>query len=100
MAKTSKLSRVKKRTGELVPFKPGKIKDAIWNAAQSVAGKDREMAYSIGQEVVKSLRTKYSGKVLSVEAIQDVVEKALVEGGHYRTAKAYILFRHERERKN
>ncbi len=98
MAKISKLSRVKKRGGELVPFSPRKIKEAIWNAAQSVAGKDKDLAYSIGQEVVKSLQSKYPGAVPSVEDIQDVVEKSLVEGGHYRTAKAYILFRHEREK--
>lgn len=88
------ISKVRKRDGRIVAFDPKKITDAIFNAAQSVGGKDRSTAENLTKEVVKLLEenTKPS-EVPTVEQVQDLVEKVLVESGHYKTAKSYILYR-------
>ena len=87
---------IKKRDGRIVPFDQGKITQAIWEAAQAVGGKDRRRAEALATEVVRALGRSYEpGGVPSVEHVQDVVEKVLIEAGHARTAKAYILYREQ-----
>jgi ribonucleoside-triphosphate reductase len=49
-------------------------------------------------EVLRMLKQHYNGSVFGVEDVQDVVEKVLIEKGHARTAKAYILYRDKRTR--
>jgi anaerobic ribonucleoside-triphosphate reductase len=49
-------------------------------------------------EVLKFLKGKYNGNIFGVEDVQDAVEKVLIEHGHARTAKAYILYRDKRTR--
>jgi ribonucleotide reductase alpha subunit len=49
-------------------------------------------------QVVEILEEKFDGRsVPSVEEIQDIVEKILIENGHAKTAKAYILYRQKRK---
>jgi anaerobic ribonucleoside-triphosphate reductase len=90
---------VRKRDGREVPFDPDKIAAAIYKAAQSVGGNDAELAEEMAREVVKYLVAKQESDVPSVEEVQDAVEKTLIESGHARTAKAYILYRDARTRK-
>ncbi|MBI3035804.1 hypothetical protein HYY71_05775 [Candidatus Woesearchaeota archaeon] len=90
----SKISRIRKRDGTIVGFDQGKITAAIFKAAQSVGGKDRKHAQMLSDKVAKELEN--IGNVPSVEQIQDIVEKALIEEGHAATAKAYILYRQQR----
>ncbi len=88
---------VRKRDGKLVPFDRQKIVDAIFKAAHAVGGSDRSVAESLAGEVVRMLEqefTKY--RIPSVEDVQDIVEKVLIEKGHAKTAKAYILYRQGR----
>jgi len=93
------LTKVKKRDGKVVDFDQEKITEAIWKAAQSVGGKDRTIAQRLSDKVVQLLEEKFGGYTIpTVEQIQDVVEKVLVEGGHYKTAKAYILYRKQHEK--
>ncbi|MGI6367619.1 MAG: ribonucleoside triphosphate reductase [Anaerolineae bacterium] len=88
------IAQVRKRDGRLVPFDQEKITNAIFKAAQSVGGDDRERAVFISDAVVNMLREQYGpGAVPSVEEIQDLVERALIHYGHAKTAKAYILYR-------
>ncbi|TLM99879.1 hypothetical protein FDZ73_20900, partial [bacterium] len=49
-------------------------------------------------EVLKYLKNTYGNQLFSVEDVQDVVEKVLIEKGHAKTAKAYILYRAHRNR--
>ena len=96
---TSKITRVVKRTGAVVPFKQERITNAIYRAAVAVSGRDRSIAERLSDEVVAILERNYpAGKIPTVEEIQDVVESVLIENGHVRTAKAYILYRDERSR--
>jgi len=90
----TKISRIKKRDGSIVAFDQGKITSAIFKAAKSVGGKDKRIAQQLSDNVVKELEKLESTP--SVEQIQDIVEKVLIEEGHASTAKAYILYRQER----
>lgn len=89
----AKIRMTRKRDGRIVPFDQEKITNAIFKAAQSVGGKDRELSKKLSDEVVSILEKKYGDKPFGVEEIQDVVEKVLIEGGHARTSKSYILYR-------
>lgn len=95
----SEITHVVKRTGAVVPFKKERITNAIYRAAVAVGGRDRSVAENLADQVVAMLEeTAPSGHTPTVEEIQDTVEKVLIENGHARTAKAYILYRDERAR--
>jgi anaerobic ribonucleoside-triphosphate reductase len=89
---------VRKRDGRLEPFDQERITNAIWKAARAVGGKDRELAKNLSDQVVALLQERFGEEgVPTVEEIQDLVEKILIEGGHARTAKAYILYRKQHQ---
>jgi anaerobic ribonucleoside-triphosphate reductase len=90
--------KIKKRDGREVAFDPSKITEAIFKAAKAMGGEDRQKALELTLEVMKVLGEKYKGDIFSVEDVQDIVEKVLIEQGHARTAKAYILYRAQRTR--
>jgi len=85
---------VLKRDSKLEPFDQERITVAIWKAAKACGGRDKEQAKRVSDEVVAELQKTYGDDgVPTVEEIQDVVEKRLIENGHAQTAKAYILYR-------
>ena len=89
--------RIKKRDGRQVTFNIEKIANAIFKAAQAVGGNDYEEALELAGMVGDVLQQ--SGNTTpTVEEIQDIVEKVLIENGHAATAKAYILYRSNRTR--
>jgi anaerobic ribonucleoside-triphosphate reductase len=88
---------VKKRDGEIATFDKAKISNAIYLAAKAVGGEDKTLAEKVADEVILYLYTKKGDATPEVEEIQDAVEKILIESGHARTAKAYILYRKQRE---
>lgn len=91
--------KIRKRDGRVVPFEPAKITDAIFKAVQAVGGSNREIAENLTLQVLSYLQTSgYNGIAPAVEEVQDAVEKVLIENGHARTAKAYILYRDRRTR--
>ena len=93
-------THVIKRTGAVVPFNAERITNAIYRAAVAVGGRDRATAEALTAQVVDILNeTTLPGHDPTVEEIQDVVEKVLIENGHARVAKAYILYREERARR-
>jgi uridine kinase len=95
-----KITQVVKRTGAVVPFMKERIANAIYQAAVAVGGRDRELAEELADQVVEALEdVTLPGHIPTVEEIQDVVEKVLIENGHARTAKAYILYREDRARR-
>jgi ribonucleoside-triphosphate reductase len=92
-------TEIRKRDGRIVPFDAEKITDAIFKAAKAVGGENRKIAENLTNQVVKELaKLGYNGVIPTVEEVQDVVEKVLIENGHARTAKAYILYRDRRTR--
>lgn len=88
--------KVKKRDGSIVDFDRQRITEAIFSAAKSVGGKDQKLAEELTDRVLKKLRQKIDGQIPEVEAIQDMVEKVLIDEGHAKTAKAFILYRERR----
>jgi uridine kinase len=94
-----KITHVVKRSGAIVPFNPDRITNAIYRAAVAVGGRDRERAEELAQQVVKKLEEQCpEGHNPHIEEIQDVVEKVLIENGHAKVAKNYIIYRLERAR--
>lgn len=90
------LQQIRKRDGRVEPFDREKIKVAIWKAAQAVNGTNEAIADELTDEVVRIADERFSEQIPDIEAIQDIVEKVLIEAGHARTAKAYILYREKR----
>lgn len=89
---------VRKRDGRLEPFDQERITKAVWKAAKAIGGKDREQASRISDQVLIELKNRFGEDgVPTVEEIQDLVEKTLIENGHARTAKAFILYRKQHQ---
>jgi len=96
----SVIKYVVKRSGAVVPFTPERITNAIYRAAVAVGGRDRGISEDLGRQVVQILKNDTPpGHNPTIEEIQDIVEKVLIENGHAKVAKAYILYRDERARK-
>jgi anaerobic ribonucleoside-triphosphate reductase len=91
-----KLDKIYKRDGRLVDFEAEKIAAAIFKAVVAVGGSDYATAQRLAGEVVEELRRLPGDDYPTVEQVQNVVEKVLIERGHARTAKAYILYREKR----
>lgn len=87
-----------KRDGRKVEFDIEKIANAIFKAAQVLGGSDRETALSLARKVETYLVEVCHNPIPEVEQIQDAVEKIMIENGHARTAKEFILYRAERTR--
>jgi uridine kinase len=92
-------TQIIKRNGMVVGFDKSKIEDSIYCAVVAVGGTDMPLAKSLADKVVDLLGILYyEDEPPSVEDVQDIIEKVLVENGHYKTAKAYILYRAEHAR--
>ena len=90
------IQEIVKRDGRKETFVPKKITHAIFKAAEACAGKDYDRAEELSKQVIAILQRKSS--MPDVETVQDIVEHVLIENGHAKTAKAYILYRQKRKR--
>jgi len=92
------IRKIRKRDGKVVDFNPIKITNAIWKAAQAVGGKDHRKAAELTDKVLELLEKELKrGEIPTVEQVQDIVEKTIIEEGHAKTAKAYILYRKQHQ---
>lgn len=90
---------IRKRDGHITTFDPQKIENAINAAGKATGQYDDKQA----NQLTKQVLSKIAGNdLLDVEAIQDHVERILMEQGYFETAKAYIVYRerHGRLRRN
>ncbi len=95
----TKIKKVIKRDGRIVDFDASRIENAIKKAMVSVNKYDEETLNKVVNYVLKLLDEKYGEeRIPHVEDIQDIVEFSLVKYDLYEVAKAYILYRKERER--
>lgn len=92
------ISTITKRDGRKTEFNKDKIAQAIFKAATKMGGNDYSLSESLAEQVVDYLENENLGGNATVEHVQDVVEKVLIENGHAQTAKEYILFRADRTR--
>ena len=93
------INSIKKRDGRTVEFDKSKISEAITKAFNATYRPgNEELAEKLAAEVMSILELEGEEKPL-VEDIQDVVERVLMDNGYITTAKAYILYRSERNRR-
>ncbi len=98
--KENSIVHIKKRNGYQVKFEAGKISDAIYKALVATGKPDFSLSEKLANKVVQKLVHHGYGslEIPSVEDVQDVVESILIEEGLSETAKAFILYRHERRK--
>ncbi len=86
-----------KRNGIKAPFNVSKITNAVFKASMAVGNGDWKKAEELTKEIIKRLDTKHKkGTLPTVEEVQDMVEKVLIDHGLAKVAKAYILYRQHR----
>ncbi len=94
---STKITKLEKRDGRTKDFKPEKITQAIYKATEAVGESNFELAKDLCRKVIEILEKKLSPeKIPTVEEVQDIVEKVLIETGQARIAKAFILYRQKR----
>ncbi len=92
------IESVTKRDGTLAPFDSSKIFNAINKAGQNTGEFGEEESWLLTAQVMKVLKHKFAESLPSIEQIQDVVEQVLISANYFATAKAYILYRDQRNR--
>ena len=94
------LSRIVKRDGTQVVFNSERIKSAIRRAGEATGEFDDDEASLLTNQVTKVLRHRFGkAKALpTIEQIQDVVEQVLISANYYKTARAYIVYRENRNK--
>ena len=89
------LKTVNKRDGSCVQFDPAKIRSAVSRAGAAAGEFDDAAAGPLADQVIKVLARRFGGRAMSIESIQDVVEQVLITGDHFKTARAYIVYREQ-----
>lgn len=97
MGMPAAISSIIKRDGRTVHYDRDRITTAIFKAAASIGGSDRVEAERMAAAVEKKIVESYCNQVSTVEDVQDIVEAVLMQHGHVNTARAYIIYRHQRE---
>ncbi|MBE6454611.1 MAG: ribonucleoside triphosphate reductase [Alphaproteobacteria bacterium] len=92
------IENVTKRDGTLAPFDSSKIYNAIKKAGTTTKEFGEEESWLLTAQVLKVLKHKFAEILPSIEQIQDVVEQVLISANYFVTAKAYILYRDQRQR--
>jgi len=93
-----KVSQIRKRDGTIVLFDRNRIVEAVFRATAAVGDTDKLLANELADKVVDILERIPEQTTLTVEDVQDAVEKSLIESGAAKTAKAYILYREKHKR--
>ncbi|MDQ3948026.1 MAG: adenosylcobalamin-dependent ribonucleoside-diphosphate reductase, partial [Thermoproteota archaeon] len=96
--KETLIAKIRKRDGRIVHFEQSKISNAIYKALIATGKPDYPLAERLGTKVVQKMVQQSEKTIPSVEDAQDMVESILIEEGLSDTAKAYILYRHERRK--
>lgn len=90
--------KVLKVDGTSQAFAPKKIEKGIWYAARQVGGVDKKLPVLLTKQVIELLGSRLNGEaVVHSATIGEIVEKVLIEAGHAKTAKAYIVYRENKK---
>ena len=92
------ITNIVKRDGRIASYSLEKIEEAIKKAIRATGGKNEKKAGVLAKKVEQNLIKKYDNKTPSVEQIQDEVEKVLIDNKLDKVAKAYILYRDNRNK--
>jgi len=95
---SSGLKKIRKRSGEVVPFDASKITIAIQKAGQATGEFDLTEAKQLTDQVLKEIKKRLAKDLPTVEQVQDIVEEILLSSPYRATAKAYIIYRDQHAR--
>ena len=90
--------KIVKRDGKIVDFKLDKITDAIAKAGAATEEFKHDRAAQLSEKVLKLAEETIKERTPTVEQIQDLVEKVLMDSSFKHTAKAYITYRQDRNK--
>ena len=90
--------KVIKRDGRIVNFDRSKIVDAILKAYQEVDGEVKDQSVRDAGNIAEHIFKHIRNEKVSVENIQDMVEKELMKGSRKDVAKSYVIYRNDRTR--
>ncbi len=96
MGAAGQLKTIIKRDGQIVPYDRSRIANAMFKAAASSGGFGFDEAEHLTELVEYRTAESYVGQIPTVEDLQDIVESVLMENGHVKTARAYIIYRQQR----
>ncbi len=92
------ITEVIKRDGARVPFDAQRIGAAIAKAGKATGEFSEAEATGLTETVLAAMLARNWDEAPTVEDIQDIVEQALTDAGHFATARAYIVYREQRAR--
>lgn len=95
---SSGVKKIRKRSGEVVPFDASKITIAIQKAGQATGEFDLAEARQLTDQVLQEIRKRLAKDLPTVEQVQDIVEEVLLSSPYRATAKAYIIYRDQHAR--
>ena len=87
-----------KRSGERAAFDANKIRSALERAGAATGEFDADEASLLAAQAGKVLIHRFHGQAPGIEQIQDVVEQTLIAANHFKTARAYIVYRERHAR--
>jgi len=91
---------IKTRDWDLVNFDRSRIERVIEKAAESVWEKDFSFVDLVTDKVIESLNLKLEkfdkSQFITIEMIQDQVERELMESGYFNVMKHFIIYRNKR----
>jgi anaerobic ribonucleoside-triphosphate reductase len=96
--KTEFPTHVVKRDDTLSAFDKGKIHSAILRAGRATGEFDASEADLLMGQALKVLLYKFTSEPPHIENIQDIVEQVLISANHFRTARAYIVYREQHKK--
>ena len=92
-------SSILKRDGNLADFNNDKITAAIEKAGEATGEFGPYEAIILSGQACKVIAYRFQGAVPHVEEVQDIVEQVLVNANHFKTARAYIVYREKRRQR-
>ncbi len=95
---SSMIQSIIKRDGRVVLYDQNKIAAAILRSLEASGDGNAADAARVANDVQKDLEHRFSSQSPNIEAIQDTVERQLMNHGFSAAAKAYILYRANRTR--
>lgn len=94
----SQPKKIRKRSGEVVPFDSHKITVAVQKAGQATGEFELAEAERLTKQVMERINRNLSQDLPTVEQVQDLVEEVLMESPYRKTARAYIIYRDQHAR--
>ena len=87
-----------KRDGSIVDFERSKIAAAIEKAGAATGEFGPDEAAILSGQACKVIAHRFDGASPTIEEVQDIVEQTLIAANHFKTARAYIVYREQRQR--